>query len=252
MVRFLRRRRYFWPLLAEAVVVVVLYGLYSAARTYVEGVPDVATANTLRLVELERNVGLYHELTVQRAVEAVPGLMPALAWLYFWSYLPIIVGGAMLIYARDRALYARYRTAFFVAAALGLVLFAVLPMAPPRLVPELGFADPVKHGAEGAHTNDFAAFPSFHFGFIFLSGLGVAHAHRFRPLSLLALLPSVLMLLVIVATANHFFLDAAGGGVVVIAGLGVATSLQRVGPMVMEGTRRVPQGLAMLLEIYRL
>jgi hypothetical protein len=66
--------------------------------------------------------------------------------------------------------------------------------------------------------NDFAAVPSFHFGFTMLAAIGIAHVFAFRAwlVPLLALLPAI-MLVAIVSTANHFFLDAAAGGMGVLA-----------------------------------
>src|SRR3990170_1329119 len=64
--------------------------------------------------------------------------------------------------------------------AIGLVMFATLPVAPPRMFPEFGFIDTV-HVHSGLYrsiqqsdfVNEFAAVPSFHFGWILLVGMAV-------------------------------------------------------------------------------
>jgi hypothetical protein len=107
----------------------------------------------------------------------------------------------------------------FAAAAAGLIFFALVPVAPPRMLPELGFIDPIHASmtTSGA-KNEFAAVPSFHFGFTMLAAMGVAHAYAWRRwlVAALAVLPAI-MLLAIVSTANHFFLDAGIGAAVVMA-----------------------------------
>jgi hypothetical protein len=137
--------------------------------------------------------------------------------VYLWLYLPLIISSAAILYVRDRELYRCYRNTFFAAAAAGLVFFTVLPVAPPRMLPELGFIAPLHAPmATSGAKNDFAAVPSFHFGFTMLAAMAIAHTFQWRSwiTAGLALLPAV-MLLAIVSTANHFFLDAAISAVVV-------------------------------------
>jgi hypothetical protein len=203
----------------EACAVVLAYLAYGVLRIFVEGGQADAVANASSLVSLEQTMGLFHEASIQRAVESRPWLLATMEWIYLWSYLPILVVAGLIMYLHDKRLYRGYRNTMFLSALVGLVIFATVPVAPPRMLPEYGFLDPL-HAAltptSGA-KNDFAAVPSFHFGFTLLAGVGAAHVFRFRSwlCALLALLPAV-MLLSIVSTANHFFLDAAIGGAIVM------------------------------------
>lgn len=205
---------------SEALVVVAAYLLYSAARVVVEGGQASAVNNTLHLVSMEQALGVFHEESVQRFVESYSWLSASMEWIYLWAYLPILVGAAIVMYIKDPGLYRSYRSAMFASAAIGLLIFAVLPVAPPRMLPEYGFIDSLHSQltATSAAKNDFAAVPSFHFGFTFLAAIGVAHVHRWHCWTCVALaaLPA-LMLLSIVSTANHFFIDAAAGAAIVMA-----------------------------------
>ena len=205
---------------AEAALVVGAYLLYNVLRVVVEGSQGTAIENTFQLVSLEQTLGLFHEESLQRAVERQPWLSATMEWIYLWADLPILGVGGIIVYLHDRDLYRRYRNTMFAAAALGLLIFALVPVAPPRMLPEYGFLDPfhTPFTATSDAKNDFAAVPSYHFGFTMLAALGVAHTFNFRPwlVALLALLPAI-MLLSIVSTANHFFLDAAAGGIIVMA-----------------------------------
>lgn len=205
---------------AETALVISAYLLYQFLRIFVEGSEGAAVEHAFRLISLEQTLGLFHEQALQRAVDAQPWLAAAIRWIYLWAYLPILGSAGFVLFVRDRALYRSYRNTMFASAALGLLIFALLPVAPPRMLPEYGFLDSFNgpFAARSAAKNDFAAVPSFHFGFTLLAAIGVAHVFRFRAwlVAALALLPAM-MLVAIVATANHFFLDAAAGALVVMA-----------------------------------
>lgn len=203
----------------EALTVVAAYAAYSTIRVLVEGSEARAVDHAFTLVSMEQALGLFHEASIQQAVQSQPWLAAAMKGVYLWVYMPFLILAAAVLYARDREMYRCYRNTFFASAALGLVFFAIVPMAPPRMLPELGFIDPI-HATmttTGA-KNEFAAMPSFHFGFTMLAAMGIAHSFGWHRLltPALALVPSV-MLLSIVSTANHFFLDAAVGAAVVLA-----------------------------------
>jgi hypothetical protein len=204
----------------EVALVVAAYLTYQILRIFVEGGEARAVDHAFSLVSLEQTMGLFHEVSVQRAIEQYPWLAETMKLIYLHAYLPLLGIAAGIVFLRDRALYRSYRNTLFASAVVGLVIFAVLPVAPPRMLPEYGFFDPIHaFGTDTAHKNEFAAVPSFHFGFTLLAAIGVAHAYRFNRwlCAGLSLLPAI-MLVAIVATANHFFLDAAVGGLVVMAG----------------------------------
>jgi len=202
----------------EALTVVAAYAAYSTIRVLVEGSEARAVDHAFTLVSMEQALGLFHEASIQQAVQSQPWLAAAMKGVYLWVYMPFLILSAAVLYVRDREMYRCYRNTFFASAGLGLVFFALVPMAPPRMLPELGFIDPI-HATmttTGA-KNEFAAMPSFHFGFTMLAAIGIAHAFAWHRLltPALALVPAV-MLLSIVSTANHFFLDAAVGAAVVM------------------------------------
>jgi hypothetical protein len=205
---------------AEAAIIIAAYLAYNGLRIVVEGGHAQAVEHALNIVALEQSLGIFHEADVQRAVESQPWLASFMRWFYLWAYLPLLGAAGLVVYLRDVRLYRSYRNVLLVSACLGLVVFALLPVAPPRMLPEFGFWDSV-HGALRGPTaakNDFAAVPSFHFGFTLLAAVGVSHAFGFRPWLLSAtLVAPALMLVAIVATANHFFVDAFAGGVLVMA-----------------------------------
>jgi hypothetical protein len=203
----------------ETVFVIAAYLLYSVLRIPIEGSEGQAVDHALHIVSLEQTLGLFHEENLQRAVERQAWLSGTMQWIYLWAYLPILGAAGVIIFVRNHELYRRYRNVMFAAAALGLVIFALVPVAPPRMLPEYGFLDPMHtpFTARSDAKNDFAAVPSYHFGFTLLAAIGVAHACAWRRwvVAIMALFPAV-MLVAIVSTANHFFADAAAGGGIVL------------------------------------
>jgi hypothetical protein len=111
---------------------------------------------------------------------------------------------------------------------------ALLPMAPPRLVPAFGMVDTgtlLGQSVYPARTssgvaNQFAAMPSVHVGWALLVALGIVLVTRSR-WRWLALLHPVLTAVVVTVTANHYWADG-----IVAAGL-VGAAL-----LLTTGTRR--------------
>jgi membrane-associated phospholipid phosphatase len=101
----------------------------------------------------------------------------------------------------------------------------VLPVAPPRLV-DPSLIDTVTLHSEAYRalqppglTNQYAAFPSLHFGWNLLLGVAVWGATRNILLRSLSILGPAAMAAAVVLTANHFVLDLVGGLVVVLFAL---------------------------------
>jgi membrane-associated phospholipid phosphatase len=120
------------------------------------------------------------------------------------------------------------RNAMFLSGAIGFLFFALLPVAPPRLV-DPSLVDTVTLHSESYRalqppglTNQYAAFPSLHFGWNLLVGVAVWGATRNTALRLLSIVGPAAMGAAVVLTANHFVLDLAGGAAVVLLALWVA------------------------------
>lgn len=107
---------------------------------------------------------------------------------------------------------------------LALVGFWLYPLAPPRLMPGLGFIDTAHgpqdltnpdYGALTSLTNQYAAMPSLHFGWSLWCGVVIVILAPKTWMKLLGALHPLFTVCAIVATANHWVLDAVGGAAVV-------------------------------------
>lgn len=212
----------------EALLVLVLYGLYELARGLVVGDPGEAERHARRVVAAERSLHVFHEAGVQHATQALPGLIGTLGTAYLTLHLTVTVAVLLWLHQRRPAAFAFVRTTLLVASGLALVGFLVYPTAPPRLA-GIGIADTVSnghvslnHGLVSALYNPYAAVPSMHVGYALVVGAALVRYGRQPLLRALGAIYAPAVLLVVVATGNHFFVDAVAGALVV--GLGAAAA----------------------------
>jgi hypothetical protein len=218
----------------ELLIVVPAVFLYDVVRALVEGRESEAIARAEHIVRLERAAGFFWELSLQDRIMAVRPLMNFMDLTYLLGMWPVIVLVAIWLFLQHRDAYPLYRNAFLISGAVGLVIYALLPVAPPRFVDGLGFVDTVAIRTQ-AYTmpdaplivNQYAAMPSLHFGWALLCGVAVAHRTTGVAGKLLGIYIPAAMLMAIVATGNHFFLDAVAGAAVALLGLAAAYALRR-------------------------
>ena len=222
--------------LHEAVVVVVAFLVYFYIRGAVVDRAGEALANGLDVIAAERALRIYWELEMQSWILDHYWAIRAMNWIYFWGHMPVIVAFAVYLWVWHRPAYILIRNAFLASGAIGVVVYALYPVAPPRLIPFEGYIDTmavfdrVGYQAQEAQAfvNPYAAIPSLHFGWAMLLGGVVAWVGRAHPLIVLAgVLWPVAMLFSVVMTANHFLIDAVAGAIVSLAGLGIAYGLRR-------------------------
>ncbi|MFF3642083.1 bifunctional glycosyltransferase 87/phosphatase PAP2 family protein [Streptomyces sp. NPDC002564] len=168
---------------------------------------------------------------------------------YYTSFhflVPLTILG--VLYVRRPADYRWARSALGFATVLALIGFWAYPLAPPRLMPDLGFIDTV-HGVQDFTqpdygtltqlTNQYAAMPSLHFGWSLWCGLVIAVIAPRWWMKALGLVHPFFTVCAIVGTGNHWVLDAVGGAAVVGAGFGLTYLLS--GPRV-RATARAAAG----------
>lgn len=167
---------------------------------------------------------------MNHAVVGVPWLKDFFNFYYtsFHFVVPLTVLG--VLYVRRPVDFRWARTALGFATVLALIGFWLYPLAPPRLMPGLGFIDTV-HGAQDfskpdygtltALTNQYAAMPSLHFGWSLWCGVVIVILAPKVWMKVLGALHPTITVMTIVGTANHWVLDAVGGAMVVGAGFGI-------------------------------
>jgi membrane-associated phospholipid phosphatase len=214
---------------------VILLGalLYFWVRGLMHAQFTVAHANAERLIEVEQRFGLFHERRLQALVLGSDWLVTLANWVYIFGHWPVIVGTLIWLEWRHPDHFGRYRSALLLSGVIGLVLFVLVPMAPPRLLPEYGFVDTVTARSTAyrvlqppAFTNPYAAMPSLHVGWNLLMGIAVFRCASKPWWKAFGVLMPLVMLLATVVTANHYLLDGVAGAVVALVGLVLAQQLR--------------------------
>jgi hypothetical protein len=215
----------------EILVIVPAYAFYQLVRGTVHDRVPEAVDRATKLVAIEQTLGIFREAEFQSRIMTQEIAVRIVNTVYVWGHLPLIIliGIWLLTFHHQR--YALFRNAFLISGAIALVLFWLIPTAPPHYLQYWGFVDTaVSSGSyyifqPPAFVNQYAAMPSLHFGWSLLASVAIFSTVQSR-LRYLALLMPVVTLGGIVLTGNHFFLDAAAGGAVAMLGLWIAVQLR--------------------------
>jgi membrane-associated phospholipid phosphatase len=209
---------------------------YQLARGVADRNPADAFQNGLHVIGIERHTHALIELTLQRAVDGSQLLGDLAAWTY-WNSEFTVVGLALLwVYLRRHEAFTRFRNAILLANVLGLVGYVLLPTAPPRMFPDLGFADTLadfgglNHGSGLVQfaANPYAAMPSLHSADALIVGLVLFSVCRIRLLKLVWLVWPAWVWFSVMGTGNHFALDVLAGIVVAVIALAVVYGVPHV------------------------
>jgi hypothetical protein len=235
------RRVVFSPAVVELGAMAVLAVIYNTIRAGGGGEKALAMAHARDIARIEGAIFHHIELNLDHWIVGVPVL--AVAACYFYALMHYVMTPTILILSRRRGGWQYWRGywALVVGSAIALVIYANWPLAPPRLMPELGTIDVMQHFADagwwgdaasaprgfGDATNQFAAMPSLHFGWSLWCGIQMWGFGR-RWWRVAAVTYPLLQAIVVLATANHFLLDVVGGAACILLGYAVVTVIGRV------------------------
>lgn len=199
----------------EVLLLLGLFAVYRLGRLMITGRDDLALANAARVWTFERALALPNEERLQDVALQWPGLLEAANWYYVTLHFPVTFAFlAWGWYRRPAAEYRWARRLVITVTAFALLLHAVMPLAPPRMMASLGFLDtmavfgPSAYGeSPGGLANQFAAMPSLHVGWALLVAVVVVRTARSRWRWLVVGHPAATVA-VVVLTGNHYWLDA--------------------------------------------
>lgn len=208
----------------ELALFAAAYLLYDGARWIFAGHLEEAREHADRIVGLERSAHVAIEGSIQRALDDAGAASWLLSNVYLAAQLVVLPGALIWLYRRSRPAYRQLRTTVIATWLIAVPIFALFPVAPPRLA-GIGIADTVSGQAAVALTghstvfyNPYAAVPSLHVGFAFAIGIAAAAALRAPWTRTLALLWGPLVTLSVLAIGNHYVFDVAAG--LLVTGLG--------------------------------
>jgi membrane-associated phospholipid phosphatase len=200
---------------------------YFGVRNLTVGAQAEAYANAERLARFEERARISWEEALQDALLRHEWLVTLFNWIYIWGHWPVIIMAAVVLYRTRPDRYLLLRNAIFLSGAIGFLFFALLPVAPPRLV-DPSLIDTVTLHSDSYRalqppglTNQYAAFPSLHFGWNLVVGVAVWGATSNVLLRALSIVGPAAMAAAVVVTANHYVIDPIGGMVLVLFALWV-------------------------------
>ena len=217
----------------QALIMLACYVAYDLSRALAQGREAIAMANGIYFMNLEKALGIWWEPWIQGRISAVEPLMTSLVWVYQYAHLPVIIGTMVWAFTQRRGQWSFYRNWFLAMNFVAVLVFALLPTAPPRMIFTSGVADMnFLHGIRtailenGMLANPFAAMPSLHFGYALFIGLVLYALADGRWMRYLGFFYALVVFVTIVATGNHFIVDAVAGGLVVLAAWVFAVNIQ--------------------------
>jgi hypothetical protein len=202
---------------------------YQLARGVADRSPSIAFENAREVIDFERRVTGLWELSLQSWTQSFHLLGVLTSWTYWLSQFAVVGLALLWVYFRHYDHFIRFRNLLMLANVIGLIGYVLLPTAPPRYFPELGFVDTLavvgtaNHGSALVElaANPYAAMPSLHAADALIVGITLAVLVRPVWLKALWLAWPVWVWFAVMATANHFWLDIAAGVAVVLAAASV-------------------------------
>jgi len=218
----------------EFVVIMALLGLWQYVGGYVHTRVAGALERGREIASLQAAWHLPSELAVQRLLLPHPWLVRTADTYYAYAHLNGMALFVVWMWWRHRDVYPRMRFTV-IASTLACFLVQIVPVAPPRLLPELGYVDTALRYGQSVYgdfgtgmSNQLAAMPSVHVDWAVIVGWYVwwCAPRRWRwagPLH------TVLTVLVVVGTANHWWLDGLVAAGFVAVAMPAASGLAALG-----------------------
>lgn len=208
---------------AEFTLVCSLLAIWQYVGRFVHNRLGAAFERGHSVFRIEQWLHLPSEVWVQQLVMPFPDLVRFLNAYYAFVHLNSMTAFLVWMWWRHRDAYPRARNTV-VLTTLACLLIQAIPVAPPRMLTDLGFVDVAYQYGQSVYgptgieiANQVAAMPSVHVAWALILGW---YAVRVSPSRWRWLVPvhTVLTVLAVVATANHWWLDGiVAGGLMALA-----------------------------------
>jgi hypothetical protein len=223
------RRRVWSRVWIELAWVAGMLALYNAGRYIAKHHVGPAFDNAMEIWDFERWLRIPSEQALQSAVmNAWPWGVEVANSYYATMHFPATLAFLVWMFIRRPDYYLWIRRSLVILTSAALLGHLAFPLAPPRMLPQLGFVDTgilydmSVYGAHGANSlaNQYAAMPSLHVAWAALVAVGliVSTNTRWR---WFWLIHPVITLAVVVVTANHYWLDGIIGLILLAIALAV-------------------------------
>ncbi len=185
---------------------------------------------------LERTLGLDPELALDRWLASHHTLGLVVSDYYDNAHFVVTLGLLAWVWWRRADIYVPLRNILVLVNVIGLAVFWLYPVAPPRMLGHDGFSDVVasSHAFGSWHTgplasaaNQLAAMPSLHMAWAAWCTLVVWRLSSRTWLRAAALVYPCLTAFAVLATGNHYLLDVVAGLATLVAAMLIQESIPR-------------------------
>jgi hypothetical protein len=204
----------------ELLVIAWLAWLYDTVTNLAPLREKVALAHGRSILNLERSLHIAPELSLNRWLAAHHSLGAILSYYYDNAHFIVTFGLLGWLWWKRADLYRPLRSSLVLINVIGLAVFWLYPVAPPRLLVSAGFTDVVaaSHTLGSWHTgslasdaNQLAAMPSLHIAWAVWCSLVLWRLSSRGWVRALALLDPCVTGFAVLSTGNHYLLDMVGG-----------------------------------------
>jgi hypothetical protein len=222
----------------EVTVVATLYTAWQLIGSITHRNVEGATSNALAVWHAQQALHLPSELAMQQAMTPHPWLVQVANAYYVYGHFNPVILMLAWVFLRHRSAYPRVRLLLCLLTATAFVVHFI-PVAPPRLMPELGFRDVALEYGQSVYgpfgsgiPGQLLAMPSLHVGWAILLAYVVVTTARSRWRWLVIAHP-ILMSVDVAATANHWWADGLVCGVLLV----LCIAAERAGARVVRSLR---------------
>jgi membrane-associated phospholipid phosphatase len=243
LVHSLRERRRQWVrpfLLGELLVVFALLRVYDYVKSLESVRMSASLSNGREVLSIEQSMHIAIEGSANHWLAHHHTMATLLVWWYQYSHITGTMAVLACCYLWFPQFYRSARNSLALTNCVGMLVFVLLPVMPPRLLPHAGFIDSVAVAGFGVDHGgpvepaQFAAMPSLHLAWAMWVAIVLFAMLKGRSRRGLVFMYPLLTAVAVIATGNHYVLDVVAGIALAVGTIAVCGFLKFVRVPVLE------------------
>ena len=203
---------------SQVLTIAWLWWVYDAVSNLTRTRREHALINGRWILRFEHAAHFDVERALSGWTDKHRGIAIVVADFYDLAHLGVTFIALVALWWIAAPAYRRQRNVLVLVNVVGFLVFLVLPVAPPRMLP--GFVDVISQshaigswhsGALGTVANEYAAMPSLHVAWAIWCAWALSTTCPFRWVRRACVAHVLLTSIAVLATANHYVLDVVAG-----------------------------------------